>query len=313
MKLIVTGASGFLGAAVTAAALRDGHDVIAVARREYSARLCKIERSDGGRLVRRVLDLTDSNAFEALLRDACPDVVVHSAWAGLTGAERDAFDQIDQMQACCRLVAAAAHAGVGKFIGIGSQAEYGMTGGRTDETTLPQPSTLYGAAKLSAGILGARISAAVGMDFAWLRLFAVYGPGDNDNWLIPATTAQLLRREQPRLTLGTQVVDYLHVDDAARAVLAVATTRGADGVFNLASGNAVTVRALVEQLRDLAAPGMRLDFGAVSFAPNQVMHIHGAIDRLCAATDWQPAIPLDVGLAQTVAMQRHSSGSGDIL
>lgn len=295
----MTGAGGFLGAALCAAAVKAGHEVVATARQADPERL----RPLGDGIQRAILDVADTPAVERLFAGARPDVVVHTAWAGLTRAERDGPDQLAQLAAWCRLAQAAGAAGARKLVGIGSQAEYGACVGRTDETILPEPNSMYGAAKLSAGVIGRRIAADAGVEFAWLRLFAVYGPGDNPNWLIPSLLATLKRGERPRLTPGTQRVDYLHIDDAAAAVLAVVEGDAA-GIFNLSSGEPVTVRAIVERLRDLVAPGLDLTFGDVAFAPGQPMHIEGANDRLRAATGWAPAIGLDAGLALTAGVAR---------
>lgn len=303
MKIVVTGAGGFLGAAVCAAAVKAGHEVVATARQADPERL----RSLGNDIRRALLDVADTSAVGRLFDDVRPDVVVHAAWAGLTRAQRDGPDQLVQLGAWCRLAQAAGAAGARKLIGIGSQAEYGPTTGRTDEGMLPEPNSMYGAAKLSAGVIGRRIAADAGMDFAWLRLFAVYGPGDNPGWLIPSLLAMLKRGERPRLTPGTQRVDYLHIDDAAAAVLAVA--RGdAAGIFNLSSGEPVTVRAIALRLRDLVAPGVDLTFGEVPFAPGQPMHIEGANDRLRAATGWAPVTGLEAGLALTAGVANNSVG-----
>jgi nucleoside-diphosphate-sugar epimerase len=104
--------------------------------------------------------------------------------------------------------------------------------------------------------------------------------------------------------LGTQEWDWLHVDDVARAIVAVAEAPTAVGVFNLGSGCAVPVRRAIERIRDLAAPGMELTFGEIPFRPDQVMHMQADISRLKAATGWAPSIPLDEGLAATVAWYR---------
>src|SRR3954466_4680291 len=98
MKIVVTGAGGFLGAAVTAAALRAGHDVVAVVRRADPARLRGIV-DEGGAVVEHTLDIADSDVFERVLTDTRPDVVVHGAWAGLASVERDSPEQIAQMEA----------------------------------------------------------------------------------------------------------------------------------------------------------------------------------------------------------------------
>jgi nucleoside-diphosphate-sugar epimerase len=137
------------------------------------------------------------------------------------------------------------------------------------------------------------------MGFAWLRLFATYGPGDNPDWLIPSVIRQLCSGERPRTSLGTQKWDYLFIDDAAEGVLA-AIQPEATGIFNLASGHPVAVRQIIEQLRDMIDPSLDLVFGEVPFGPNQIMHLEGSIEKLQLATGWSPRVELQAGLSKTV-------------
>jgi nucleoside-diphosphate-sugar epimerase len=163
---------------------------------------------------------------------------------------------------------------------------------------------MYGAAKLAAFHLTGETARAAGMGFAWLRLFAAYGPGDSPNWLIPSLISRMLAGERPQTTLGTQKWDYLYIDDAAEGVLAAAHARGATGAFNLSSDAPVPVRTVVETLRDLAAPGLELAFGEIPFGPNQIMHMQGSNERLRTATGWQPRTALRDGLSRTVEAAR---------
>jgi nucleoside-diphosphate-sugar epimerase len=246
------------------------------------------------------INLGDSAAVAALLAAVRPDIVVHSAWEGVGGALRAGDIQLDNIRTSVALADAAIAAGARKFVGIGSQAEYGRYDRKIAETDLPQPTMLYGAAKLAANHLVTQRCREAGISFAWLRLFSVYGPGDNPNWLIPSTAASLVRGTPPKCTAGTQKWDYLHIDDVAEGVLAAATTDGATGIFNLSSGDPVAIRAIVEMLRDLAAPGLALNFGAVPFGPDQIMHLDGDNHRLREATGWAPQVPLNEGLRQVV-------------
>ena len=300
MKLLVTGAGGFLGAAVVRAAAAAGLDVVATARTAEPPRLAGVAD-----IARASLDLTDTAAMRALLAAERPSVIVHSAWSGLGGAARASARQItDNVLPTCALIEAAADAGVANFVGIGSQAEYGPREGRTHEHALPAPASMYGAAKLAALYLSQDLARQAGMGFAWLRLFATYGPGDNPAWLIPSLIAQLRMGERPRTTPGTQRWDYLYIDDAAQGVLAAARAPDPVGVCNLASGEPTPVRAIVERLRDLAAPGLELKFGEIPFAPGQIMHMEGAPDRLTRLTGWKPRIGLADGLRRTVDAAR---------
>jgi len=301
VRLLVTGGAGFLGAAIVSAAVRSGWSVSVLARQAVPARLNGVANA----IRLHQVDLADREHVRAVLARAAPDVVVHSAWAGLSGASRSSSDQVTaNLLPTLRLVEDAAAAGASKFIGIGSQAEYGLLERRISEEDKPAPNSFYGAAKLAALHLGRAAAAQTDMAFAWLRLFAAYGPGDNPHWLIPGVVERMLGGDSPALTSGTQRWDYLYVDDAARGVVAVAETSGATGVFNLSSGQAETVRSVVERLRSFVAPDLPLRFGAVPFGPNQIMHMEGDNQRLTQATGWHPLTSLDDGLALTVAAIR---------
>jgi len=295
--LLVTGAGGFVGAAVARVALAAGHRVVAMSRTPHPSRLADVH----GDLVLGAVDMAETPALTAAVAAAKPDCVVHCAWEGVGGAKRAADIQFANIATTCTLVDAAVAAGATKFVGIGSQAEYGRFDRRIREDDLPEPTMLYGAAKLSACHLARQRSLGTGMEFAWLRLFSTYGPGDNPNWLIPSVITDLVARRRPRLTAGTQCWDYLHVDDVARAIVAVATTPAAQGVFNLSSGQAVPVRTVVEQLRDLVAPERALGFGEIPFGSDQIMFLEGDNERLRTATGWAPQVTLTKGLAGTVA------------
>ena len=294
-RFLVTGAGGFVGAAVVNAAVAAGHEVVALVRNDTS-RLTSI----ADRISMQRVDLADTTAVAALLHSAKPAVVIHSAWEGVGGALRSGDIQLDNIRTTVALADAAIAAGARKFVGIGSQAEYGRYDRKIVETDLPQPTMLYGAAKLAACHLAAQRCREAGMAFAWLRLFSVYGAGDNSNWLIPSAAVALVRGKPPLCTAGTQKWDYLHIDDVADGVLAAATSDRATGVFNLSSGNPVAVRQIVETLRDFAAPDLKLNFGAIPFGPDQIMHLDGDNGRLRAATGWSPRVPLAEGLRQVV-------------
>src|SRR5260370_4087278 len=97
------------------------------------------------------------------------------------------------------------------------------------EDALPRPTRLYGAAKVAAFYLTRQLAEQAGLRHAWLRLFSVYGPGDNEAWLIPMLIGEMLAGRRPRTTLGVQIWDWLHVEDVAPPLLAAApppTPRG---------------------------------------------------------------------------------------
>lgn len=297
MKILVTGAGGFVGAACVDAALAAGHQPLAVVRPASNR-----QRLSGKGVEVLPLDLADRSALNHAMAQHRPDVVVHAAWSGVSNAARHNKAQItDNIDTALALVDAAAANGVGKFIGIGSQGEYGLLSGKIAETALPVPTSLYGAAKIAVQVLSAQLCADAAMQFAWLRLFSTYGPRDNPNWLIPSLITQILDGQPPKTTEGRQLWDYLYIDDVAAAILAVAEHPEATGVFNLGSGRPVPVREIVEAIRDLAAPDLALVFGEIPYKPDQIWHMEADIARLTALSGFAPQVGLADGLSRTIA------------
>lgn len=302
MKILVTGAGGFVGAAVAGEALRVGHEVVGTVRPGSSdSRLA----SFGSRLNVVWLDLRDTAQVRAMVRDCRPDVIVHVAWSGVSNRSRsDRLQITDNIETSCHLLEAGAEYGVSKFVGMGSQGEYGPLERKITETDLPHPSTLYGASKLAVHYLTRQLAAQSGLSYAWMRIFSTYGPGDNPHWLIPSLINQMLDGRRPQTTLGKQFWDYLFIDDLATAVVSVAASSAAEGVFNLGSGQPLEVRSIVEKIRDLTSPKMELVFGEIPYPPDQIWHMEADVEHLKSLTRWLPRIDIDAGLAATVDWHR---------
>jgi len=295
-RVLITGASGFVGAAVTRALVREGRDVAVLLRPTSDTRriAAEIPRL---RIVRG--DLRDVSAVASTVHELRPQAVLHLGWEGVKGSERNSPVQANNVPASVALYRLAASAGADVFVGMGSQAEYGPAPGRLDESAPTRPTTVYGAAKLSTGLLLDRLASTSGRQFAWLRLFSSYGPGDDPSWMLQYLARSLLARERPALTAAQQVWDYIYVDDVASAVIATMDAR-AQGIFNLGTGQARKLEDIITTLRDQVDPSLPLGFGEVPYRPDQVMHLEADITRLTAATGWTPQVPLDAGLREVV-------------
>lgn len=297
MRCLLTGATGFLGAAVARRLVERGHTVAGVSR-------SGADRSRLGAVADRVAwiegSLDDVEAFGGALKAFAPDAVIHSGWTGVAGADRNAPSQFRNVETSARLAELAGAAGCRTFIGIGSQAEYGQFEGPVAESAPTRPSTYYGIAKLGALQATERACERSGMRWAWLRVFSLYGPRDHASWLIPFLIARVMRGEKPSLTGCEQTWDFLHVDDAAAAVVAVVESDAASGVFNLAAGVAPPLRETVCLLRDMVDPKVPLGIGEVPYASGQVMRFEADVARLRQATGWLPERDLAEGLRETI-------------
>lgn len=300
MRIFVTGGSGFLGAETVRLAVEAGHECAVLLRGEVeSTRLAPL--APRLRLLRG--DLFAPESYREGLRDFAPDAVVHCAWRGVAGAERNDVGQLDNIVATGRLAEAAAESGARSLVGVGSQAEYGLLSGRVAEEAPTEPTTLYGVAKLAAGRALLAIAAERGLRGAWGRVFSLYGPGEARPWLVPSLIRAFAAGRSPDLTACEQIWEFTHVFDAAAALLALLESE-ASGVFNIGSGEPVPLRDAVSMLRDLTAPQVEPGFGRTPYRADQIMHLEADISRICRATHWRPAVPLAKGFAETVGWFR---------
>ena len=299
MRCLVTGATGVLGSSLVRLLCHRGATVAALLR----------PKSDPWRLI-DVLSMVevitgDLNAIaesEAAIKRFRPDVVCHLGWYGVGSKYRDDPGQITRnVTGSLELLRIAAAAGCGRWVGLGSQAELGPHDGVLNDSLPARPTTAYGAAKLSVGLLGEHLCAAYGMSHCWLRLLAIYGPRDEPSHLIPYVTLALLGGQSPSLSPGVQRWDYLYVDDAAEAIWQAASQQNCSGTFFLGSGQAHTVRSIVEKVRDLIDAKSPLRFGVVPYRQDQSMLLQADIGAFQAATGWSPATSMSNGLRRTVA------------
>ncbi len=302
-RVFVTGATGFIGSYLVRQLLGRNIEVAVLVRPESDLwRIADIQ--DQLRLF--IWNGLSVDSFSETFREFAPDTVFHLGWSGVGNVYRNALSQLtENVDFSVALTQLCVDCGVQSFIGAGSQAEYGPLNYQIDEYVLPKPTTLYGAAKLSVGILTERIAVLGGVRHAWLRIFSTYGPKDNRHWLLPSLVTNLQQGERPALTRGEQLWDFLHVDDAACAFVAVARSN-ASGVFNLGSGEALPLRVIIEMVRDMINPELPLGFGEIPYRPDQVMCLHANVERIQAETPWRRSLTMEDGLRELVIWCRNS-------
>lgn len=298
--ILLTGASGFVGSAVLKQIIRDGN--IPIVLKRPASNLSRINDIKGYR----------SFTYEALqnkslineIRTYKPSSLIHLAWHGVDGRERnEAYQIIDNLPLTLDTVRFAYEVGCKQWVGIGSQAEYGNPNCKVDETYPANPTTIYGKAKLACcwGALG--LCQSYGIMGSWARLFSLYGPWDNPHWLVPYLIKEMLEGKSPKLTKCEQLWDYLYIDDAAKGILSIAYAQ-APGIFNLGSGKAEPLKKIVETIRELVNPQIEPMYGAVEYRADQVMHLEADINKIRNSIGWMPTIDLRHGIEETVRWLR---------
>jgi len=304
MKCFVTGATGFIGSFLVRKLLSDGHEVVAVIRNPKAESTWRITDilSD---LTIITADLSNATAYREF-RAIKPDAIFHLAWDGVGSAERNSSKQITrnvittlQMLEFCEQVCCPV------FVGLGSQAEYGIATGALTEDFVCAPVTSYGTAKHAISLMANKFREITDTRVVWFRLFSAYGPMDDPGHLIPMLIKTLLAGDRPSLTKCEQKWDYLYVTDAVDALIRGVNSIAA-GIFNLGSGQSQPLRDIVKLARDLVDPALQIGFGDIPYRPDQVMHLEADISRLHEATGWKPRVGIDDGLKATVAWYKEN-------
>jgi len=294
-RVIVTGASGWIGSHALAFLVERGYEVHAVAHRGAPAPARGVEWHRA--------DLLDESDVMPMLERVRPTHLLHLAWY----AEPGKYQMSEQNYVWCRagidLLRAFAAAGGGRAVFAGSCFEYDHSAGLCSETdTRCAPTTRYGACKLALSEVVRRPPG--DLSTAWGRIFYLYGPDEHPSRLVPSVIESLLRDQPARCTHGRQLRDYLHVADVASAFAAILDGE-VEGPVNIGSGEEVTVRALVEMIADaVGAPRSMLEFGAIAAAPGDSPRVVANVRRLRTEVNFRPRWSLEDGLAQTVEWWR---------
>jgi UDP-glucose 4-epimerase len=291
VTILVLGASGFLGAWTVRSLVADGVPAVALVRPESVT-----SRIEG------LVDIVraDESSWPQAIEHLRPRVVISLDWAGVGGQARNSAIQGTNVARLRDVAEAAARAGASRFVGIGSQAEYGPRSDAIDEDAPTSPVTAYGRAKVAAAEATRAVCDERGLGWVWARVFSTYGPLDHPYWMLPKVADALIAGEAVDLTAGDQLWSFLHGADAGAALAALATHPRAEGIVNVGHPEAPRLRDTIETFAGHFAASGSLRFGAIPYVTDQVMRLQPRTGKL-AALGWRPGVDLEVGLAETAA------------
>ena len=294
-RVLVTGASGFIGTHTIPLLTTGGWEVHAV--RRAGAGWPTLDRQ----VTWYSCDLRQAVEGRALIERVRPTHMLHLAWNAEHGAYWTAADNDAWAQGTIALARAFAAQGGRRFVAAGTCAEYDWTnlaGPCREDQTPCRPQTPYGRAKLEAATGVMSVARETGLSVAWGRLFFLYGPGEGARRLIPSVARALRAGGRAQVTTGTQVRDFLHVSDAASA-FAELLSHMVTGAVNIGSGVPISVRGVVEILARAAERPDAVDFGAVPMQPGEPPMIVADVQRL-ESTGWRPRVGLEQGLTAII-------------
>lgn len=292
-RAIITGATGVVGTALIRALIENNIEVLILCRQD-SVRNSNLPENH---LITKVY--CDLSKLETIQNETGKewDIFYHFAWEGTTGTARnDMYLQNLNVKYALDAVKVAHRFGCKKFIGAGSQAEYGRVEGILKPSTPVFPETGYGIAKLCASQMTRELSHQIGMEHNWVRILSVYGPNDGAQSMIMSTINKLRKNEIPQFTKGEQMWDYLYSGDAGQAFKLVGE-KGVDGkVYVLGSGKARPLVEYIEEIRNIVEPKGQIELGVIPYSEKQVMHLQADVKELMEDTGWSISTNFSKGI-----------------
>lgn len=189
------------------------------------------------------------------------DIVIHAAWYAEPGKYLQSSKNIDCLIGSLNLAKGARRAGVKRFVGIGTCFEYDLSAGVLSTDTPLNPLTPYACNKAALYLALSQWLTEQSVEFAWARLFYLYGEDEDERRLVPYLHKQLAKGEVVELTSGTQIRDFLDVSEAGRIIVELALGKQR-GPINVCSGVPITIRQLAEQIAETYGRRDLLKFGA---------------------------------------------------
>jgi nucleoside-diphosphate-sugar epimerase len=298
-RVLVTGATGFVGR-MALGPLRDlGIEVVAMTSREQGP------RPDVEGVRWHVGDLLAPDGAATAVARVEPTHLLHLAWYAEPGAFWQSPENLRWVEASLRLLRAFGDAGGRRAVVAGTCAEYawGDVTHCVEGVSALEPATLYGASKHALRLIAEPFAAATGLSLAWGRIFFVFGPFEHPARLVSSVAHALTRGEEAPTSHGEQVRDFVSNVELGAAFAALLAS-GVEGPVNMASGEPVTIRALAEQVADSAGRRELLRIGARPAPVNEPAVLTADVARLRDEVGWAPSRSLRAQVDETVAWWR---------
>lgn len=297
-RVLVTGASGFIGRGTLEPLLASGAEVHAVSSRPRR----RNERPTG--VVWHELDLLAPTAADAI-REIGAGELLHLAWYAEPGAFWHSELNLDWVSASLALLKAFTAGGGRRAVLAGSCAEYAWSEETVciEGTTPLSPATLYGAAKHGLHTVAAAYARQAGLSLAWGRIFFVFGPFEDPERLAGSVASALVAGEPALCSHGEQIRDFLYAPELAEAFLALLGSP-VEGAVNVASGRPVRIRELVAALAEAAGRTDLVRLGARPAGVEPAVLTAG-VARLREEVGWSPSLTLEEAALATVEWWRE--------
>lgn len=306
-KVLVSGATGFVGANLVHRLVKENFEVHIIIRKDSN----KWRIRDLKDLEEHRIDLLDFEILKKTIKKIKPEIIFHLAAASIFGGIESDEDQLIKANlfGAINLIRAARSVNYQCFINTGSGAEYGPGNEIRKETDLCQPVSIYGIAKLAATLYAGLEAKRYNKPILTFRLFSPYGPYDNQKRLISNNIIKALQNQNLELANPDAVRDYIYIDDVIDLYLkTIDRANDLKGeVFNVGSGSQSTSREVIDKIIKITDSRNGVLWNKISSSPWDAKVWQADISKTKSAFDWQPKHNINEGLKKTIAWFKINS------
>ena len=313
-RVLVTGATGFIGSALVRRLVGDGcevHALTSVVSSVYPQRLLEVRRS----LTLHEGSLSDRRAMDAVVAAARPEVVLHLGAYTHVGKSWHRVDECvsTNIQGTLNLLQALEAAGwpARRFVYTSTSEVYGDVDVPFREDGPVNPISPYSVSKYAGERYCRMFVQGQGWPVVVVRPFNAFGPRQSPDRVIPEIITRGLRGQRLPMTQGTQTREFVYVDDLADGFVRAGLTAGDEvhgQVVNLCSGKDLSMRDLATTVLGLMGDPVVPEFGALPERPTEVPRLAGDPAKAARLLGWAPTVGLEEGLRRTIAWYRSELG-----
>lgn len=292
MRILITGAAGFIGKHVLKALAQDRHDLLLLLRsgpKDFAA-------PTGGRVVHGDLGAVES--YSRQIKTFAPEACVHLAWGGIP--DYSAAVSVNNLEDSIRFLAfVIGETPCKKIVASGSCFEYGKKQGICIETDEATKESYFSWAKNSLSRYLSLKCRESGIDYVWFRFFYVYGPGQRKNTLIPSLIGSFSEGKQPAINTPFDANDFIYAGDVGQAIRNSIVRKMESGIYNLGAGSSTKIIDVCEIVE-------KLILGTNTFSlsikrrcpPDRPVDFWADMSKTTTALAWAPGKPLKTGIQE---------------
>jgi nucleoside-diphosphate-sugar epimerase len=244
------------------------------------------------------IDLDEYSNFNSDLKY---DVFFHFAWSGTSGVSRKNYSiQLENLHHSIEAVNLAGRLGCKKFIGAGSQAEFGAHIKKTDPNDVLNPLNYYGAAKASTYFFTKIRCNELGIDHIWFRIYSVFGPYDSPNTLVMSSIDSFLNNKKIDFSAANHNWDFIYSADASNALYLASISNIKDKVYCLGSGVSKPLKDYINIIYNYTNSTSNLVFGQMENKDEHIKYLEANIDHLKRDFNFKPLISFEEGIRKTI-------------